>query len=72
VIMGMLVSLSVMTAIETLPRWHATRAFWMRTIGTEIFWPWYTLIGVTVTVSTAGALLMFIKSKTQPPGVGDM
>ena len=25
----------------------------MRTIGTEIFWPWYTLIGAGVTLGTA-------------------
>jgi hypothetical protein len=25
----------------------------MKTIGTEIFWPWYTLIGATITLLTA-------------------
>jgi hypothetical protein len=25
----------------------------MRTVGTEILWPWYTLIGATVTLLTA-------------------
>src|SRR2546421_9617829 len=39
VITGMLVSLVVMTAIQTLPKFG---------IGMEIFWPWYTLIGVLV------------------------
>ncbi len=27
--------------------------FWMRTVGTEIFWPWYTLIGACITLLTA-------------------
>jgi Na+/proline symporter len=53
VITGMLVSLALMTAIQLLPKLEFSRNFWVRTIGTEVFWPWYTLIGVTVTVSVA-------------------
>jgi Na+/proline symporter len=29
---------------------------WMKTFGTEIFWPWYTLIGAVITLSTAWAV----------------
>jgi SSS family solute:Na+ symporter len=53
VISGMMVSLAVMTAIQVFPAWSVTREFWTRTIGTEIFWPWYTSIGLFVTLTTA-------------------
>ena len=53
VITGMLASLGVMTAIQTLPKWDLTKEFWARAVGPEIFWPWYTLIGVAVTMGTA-------------------
>ncbi len=53
VITGMLVSLVTMTAIQLLPRIPQTRGLWMRVFETEIFWPWYTLIGATVTLVTA-------------------
>lgn len=52
-ISGMLVSLAVMTAVQVLPRLPATREFWLRTIGTEVFWPWYTLMGTVVTLVVA-------------------
>ena len=53
VVTGMLVSLAVMTAIQLLPTLASTKEVWMRIVGTEIFWPWYTLIGVIVTVTVA-------------------
>lgn len=53
VVIGMLVSLAVMTAIEVLPTLPSTRPFWMAHVGTEIFWPWYTLIGAIITLGTA-------------------
>jgi Na+/proline symporter len=55
VITGMLVSLSVMTAIQFLPRLEAVKPVWMRIVGTEIYWPWYTLIGLIVTIGAAWA-----------------
>ena len=54
IIAGMMVSLGCMTAIQLLPKFALTRDWWMKTIGTEIFWPWYTLIGVVITLLTAG------------------
>lgn len=54
IIAGMLVSLGCMTAIQLLPKFALTRDWWMKAIGTEIFWPWYTLIGVVITLLTAG------------------
>ena len=53
VVGGMLMSLLVMTAIQTLPKLEMTRGLWAQTIGPEIFWPWYTLIGCVVTIGTA-------------------
>src|SRR5262252_336969 len=53
VVGGMFMSLVIMTAIQTLPKWEVTRELWSRTIGPEIFWPWYTLIGAVVTIGTA-------------------
>lgn len=53
VVTGMLTSLVVMTAIELLPKLGPTRAWWASTIGAEVFWPWYTLIGATITLATA-------------------
>ncbi len=42
---------------------------WMRTIGAEIFWPWYTLIGVTITLSTAWLLRNWLgrRADATPP-----
>jgi Na+(H+)/acetate symporter ActP len=69
VVTGMLASLTVMTAIQTLPKLDWTKDFWARKIGTEIFWPWYTLIGVVVTLGTA----WLTQSLTRPqlPGTGE-
>ena len=65
VVLGMLTSVAALAAIETLPHLSPTRAWWMKTIGTEIFWPWYTLIGAAVTVATAGLV-----RKALPPSSG--
>src|SRR5579884_674567 len=43
ILIGMMVSLFVMTAIEVLPKFP-------RLHFPSIFWPWYTLIGTTVTI----------------------
>jgi Na+/proline symporter len=56
VVGGMLTSLVVMTAIQILPKWDATKELWAKTVGPEIFWPWYTLIGGAVTIGTAWLL----------------
>jgi len=51
VVTGMFVSLTAMAAIQVLPNWALTRPLWMAIFGTEIFWPWYTLVGAVVTVA---------------------
>jgi solute:Na+ symporter, SSS family len=56
VVSGMLVSLATMTAVQVLPHWSLTQGLWMKYVGVEIFWPWYTLIGGTVTLLTAWAV----------------
>jgi len=48
VVMGMIAALLVMAVIEIFPKWEVTKEFWTRTVGVEIFWPWYTLIGLAV------------------------
>jgi Na+/proline symporter len=53
VVGGMITSLAVMALIQAFPKLAWTREIWLRIFGTEIFWPWYTLIGATVTLITA-------------------
>jgi Na+/proline symporter len=53
VICGMVTSLALMTAIQALPNLDRKSGWWTRHIGFEIFWPWYTLIGVVITIGTA-------------------
>src|SRR6185436_15841382 len=53
VITGMMASLGVMTFIELMQK--LAKETWLRWTGTEIFWPWYTLIGVVITLGTAWA-----------------
>ena len=60
VISGMVVSLASMIAVQVLPKLPATKEFWMKWAGTEIFWPWYTLIGLIVTIAVATAVRRII------------
>lgn len=53
IVSGMLASLATMTAIQVLPKLSWTQALWNRVVGTEVFWPWYTLIGTVVTLAVA-------------------
>jgi hypothetical protein len=50
VIIGMFCSLALMTCIQVLPRLDSTKATWLKWFGTEIYWPWYTLIGTAATL----------------------
>ena len=69
VVTGMLVSLTVMTAIYGLPKLAWTKQLWAEKIGMEIYWPWYTLIGATITLSTAWVVRRFLQRQTagSPP-----
>jgi SSS family transporter len=53
VIIGMFASLLVLSRVQNLPYTKLTEEFWTLTIGTEIYWPWYTLVGVIVTITVA-------------------
>src|SRR5262245_16456152 len=53
VITGMVGSLAAMTATQLAPKYEISRGLWMRIFETEIFWPWYTLIGVVITIGIA-------------------
>jgi len=55
VILGMLAAFLVMAGVEVLPKWSATSLLWQRWIGQEIFWPWYTLVGLAVCLGVAWA-----------------
>jgi SSS family transporter len=59
VVSGMLVALGFMVLVQTLPKWERTKDVWMRIVGTEIFWPWYTLMGASVTLVVAWAVRRF-------------
>ena len=63
VITGMLVSLVTMTAIQLLPRLDWSKEFWMKTVGTEIFWPWYTLMGALITLGVAFGTSLLVRSR---------
>jgi solute:Na+ symporter, SSS family len=65
VIAGMVVSLGTMVAIQSLPRLEWSKAAWQDLVGGEVFWPWYTLIGMIVTLCTARLVRCLI-----PPAQG--
>ena len=67
VITGMVVSLAAMTAIQLLPKLDCTKALWMKIVGTEIFWPWYTLIGAIITLLTAWLVRRLLPPPAQQP-----
>lgn len=50
---GMTVSLLVMNLIYWPANIPATKEWWLRTFGGEVFWPWFTLIGTVVTLGVA-------------------
>jgi SSS family transporter len=59
IVAGMLASLAGMTAIQVLPRLEWSKGLWMKLVGSEIFWPWYTLIGTTITLLVAWLVRKF-------------
>jgi len=70
VVVGMLASLVVMTAIQVLPANASTKPTWMNVVGTEIYWPWYTLIGVCVTLGVAWLVARLVPV-TPSASIGD-
>ncbi|MGC8744572.1 MAG: sodium:solute symporter family transporter [Verrucomicrobiia bacterium] len=53
VIIGMLISLVFMILIQTLPSFNLTKEWWQTVFGQEILWPWYTLIGMAITIGSS-------------------
>jgi SSS family transporter len=70
VIAGMVAALALMTMIQVLPQWGPTHDWWFKLFGTEIFWPWYPLIGAVVTVVVA-RLVEFGIRRNLSNGAGD-
>jgi len=71
VVGGMLVSLALMTLLLTLPRMSWSKDWWTSVVGTEIFWPWFTLIGCSITLVTALVLRGLFPPTAEPsPSVG--
>jgi len=50
---GMTASLLVMNLIYWPANVAATKDWWLRTFGAEVFWPWFTLIGTLVALGVA-------------------
>ncbi len=50
---GMTASLVLMNLIYWPANVAATKEWWLRTFGAEVFWPWFTLIGTLVTLGAA-------------------
>jgi SSS family solute:Na+ symporter len=50
---GMVVSVLVMNLLYWPPNTPALQAWWSRTVGVDVFWPWFTLIGTLITLSVA-------------------
>jgi SSS family transporter len=69
VVIGMLVSLTLMTLIQLLPKLAWTRGVWLRVVGTEIFWPWYTLIGAALTIGVASLFPARAAARLDPQGL---
>ena len=49
----MTASLLVMNCIYWPANLPATKDWWLKTFGGEVFWPWFTLIGTGVTLGVA-------------------
>jgi solute:Na+ symporter, SSS family len=53
VMAGMLTSVVFMNLLYWTPNIPSLRGWWMETFGGEVFWPWFTLIGLLVTLTVA-------------------
>ena len=58
---------ATMTAIQVLPKMDATKDWWFSTFGTDIFWPWYALIGLIITLAVAWATNKIFPSRSPQP-----
>jgi Na+/proline symporter len=65
--LGMATSLVVMNCVYWPPNTPGLKDWWMRAIGAEIFWPWFTLIGTVVTLGVAWAASRIWPAAARPP-----
>lgn len=62
---GMIASVVVMNLIYWPPTIEALKPWWQRTFGGEVFWPWFTLIGTTVTLGVAWAAKAVVPNRAK-------
>ncbi|MGB9601489.1 MAG: sodium:solute symporter family transporter, partial [Limisphaerales bacterium] len=65
VVAGMLISLVFMILIQTLPSFGPTKEWWHNTFGVEILWPWYTLIGTLVAITSSAIISKISRRKNR-------
>jgi SSS family transporter len=56
VMAGMITSVVVMNVLYWPPNTPGLKDWWARTVGIDVFWPWFTLIGTLITMGVARAL----------------
>ena len=67
VIVGMITSFIVMNCIYWPANIPALKDWWVKTFGGEVFWPWFTLIGTSVTLGVAWLVRLVWPERTTPP-----
>jgi len=68
---GMITSVIVMCLIYWPAKIPAIKPWWIATFGGEVFWPWFTLIGTSVTLGVAWLVRAIApEQKTQSTGGG--
>ena len=64
---GMASALVLLNLLYWPPRLEITKAWWKQTFGSDIFWPWFTLIGAATTLSIAGLVRAILPRPSQIP-----
>jgi SSS family transporter len=67
---GMIAAVLVMCVVYWPANLPFTKDWWARQVGAEVFWPWFTLIGLVVTLGTAAAMRLLWPEKTTPAAAG--
>ena len=67
VMVGMVTSLVTMNLIYWPPQLPELRAWWAQTFGGEIFWPWFTLIGTSITLAVAWIVHQLSAARPKAP-----
>jgi Na+/proline symporter len=66
VMAGMIASVIAMNLLYWPPNIPALKDWWLRTFRGEVFWPWFTLIGTSITIATAWIIRVVILRKNPP------